>query len=382
MQQKILNTPTSFHGTMINMIHLNDLQHLAADPRIKFKHEIIDNKILTIVSYMIAEPSLWKLPYAKECRGITFNDQGFCIARPFQKFFNINEQEETQMGNLDFTNAELYDKRDGSMLTPVLIKNQVYWKTKKSFFSDVAILASKCVPDNIVIYAKKMLMMGYTPIFEFTHPDCRIVIDYGSEPTFTLLAVRHMVSGKYLPYELLQIHSSTYHVPLIHRYDLEPIKAIHDVVSMKGIEGYVIHHKNGLMTKIKSSWYQINHRIMTEIRERDIALAVIEESIDDIKSTIVGMNLSIDPILEIENRVFGQLKQMIQDTESLANLIQVEPTRKDAALKYKNNPYFGLAISLVNGSEANYVNHWKKFHLKQDYSLRIVYNQNFGKDDA
>ena len=149
---------------------------------------------------------------------------------------------------------------------------------------------------------------------------------------------------------------------------------------MVDFEGYVIRHPNGLWTKAKSNWYLINHRLMTELRERDIALAVADECVDDIKSAVTAQGLSIDPILEIEQRVIGQLEALIKHSESLLDLIKAEPTQKDAALKYKHHPYFSLAMILYKDKEPNYVDFWKKHYLKVDYSLKVVYNQNFSGD--
>jgi hypothetical protein len=39
---------------------------------------------------------------------------------------------------------------------------------------------------------------GYTPIFEWMHPQKRIVIDYGKEPNLILTAIRHIVTGQYV----------------------------------------------------------------------------------------------------------------------------------------------------------------------------------------
>src|SRR5690242_11836962 len=42
----------------------------------------------------------------RECRGICFDQEtGKVISRPFQKFFNVNEKEETQQDKLDLSQA-------------------------------------------------------------------------------------------------------------------------------------------------------------------------------------------------------------------------------------------------------------------------------------
>lgn len=363
------------------MIKLSDFDHLRNDPRIKFKTELVDDQEFTIISYMIADPKLWQLPLALECRGITFNAAGECVSRPFHKFFNIGEREDTQLNKLHLFNCTVLEKRDGSMLVPVLINDKLFWKSKKSFYSDVAISAQKTAPSAVQELAEGLLRDGLTPIFEFTHPEHQIVINYGDKPKFTLIAIRNIKTGEYLSAETQEILCAAHGVDCIRRFQNSNVShMIKELDRVVDFEGYVIRHPNGLWTKAKSNWYLINHRIMTELRERDIALAVADECVDDIKSAVVAQGLSVEPILDIEQRVIGQLEAIICASESLLRSIKAEPTQKDAALKYKNVNVFPLAMILYKDKEPNYVDFWKKHHLKVDYSLRVVYNQTFNGD--
>lgn len=363
------------------MITLNDLKHLEADPRIKFKTECVDGEYLTIVCYMIADDKLWNLPSAIECRGITFDSSGKCVCMPFHKFFNVNERESTQMSVLSFENAMLLEKRDGSMVTPVLVNGKLHWKTKKSFYSDVAVTAAKFAPQNIQRLSLHLLTRGITPIFEFTHPNFRIVIDYGMYPEFVLLNARSIETGEYIDRAELETLCKAYNVSVIKRFDIDPVKAIDDLQSVKNFEGYVVVHANGLWTKAKSNWYLLNHRIMTDLRERDVAAAFIDEALDDMKSMIVAEGKSLEPILQIENRVVQQLEKIISDTDVLVNLMKQEPSRKDAAIKYKNDEYFSLAIALYSGKEPDFKKFWKNKHLRVDFNLSVIYNPSFSTEE-
>jgi RNA ligase len=364
------------------MITLSDFNDLKSDPRIRFKTEVVDGVTVTIVCYMIADSDLWSQPLALETRGIAFNESGQCISRPLHKFFNVGERPETQPNVLDFEHAVLFEKRDGSMLVPVIINDKVFWKSKKSFFSDVAIKAQSTATQNIIDLSVHLINAGYTPIFEFTHPEHQIVIDYGNLPTFTLLAARSVETGEYLDYATLMDVTSAYGVYLIPIIPGDSLELIADLDTIKNFEGYVVRHPDGTWTKAKSRWYLLNHRIMTELRERDIAIAVLEETIDDIKSSVSAQGLSLDPILEVEHRVVLELEELIIDTKTLVDLIKLEPTQKDAALKYRTHPNFGLAMSAFKGSEPDFKKAWKSRYWKQNYSLRVVYNQNFSGDEA
>ena len=106
---------------------------------IRHSTEYVDGKTMHIFCYMIATPELFINPLERECRGIVFNDLGECVCRPFHKFWNIAEREETLPQNIDWDNiGPITLKYDGSLLTPVVINEKIFWKTKKSFYSSVA----------------------------------------------------------------------------------------------------------------------------------------------------------------------------------------------------------------------------------------------------
>lgn len=137
----------------------------------------------------------------RECRGIIFDSKtGDIIRRPLFKFFNINERDETQLHNLDFSKEHWIDtKLDGSMIAVFMHEGEIVYGTKM-VAPDFHELVKKFVDASDVDYegfCRKVIADGYTPIFEFMHPQKRIVIDYGKEPALTLLAVRHMVTGQF-----------------------------------------------------------------------------------------------------------------------------------------------------------------------------------------
>ena len=91
------------------------LDRLRDEKMIKFKEEFVGGKSVTIVSYMVASPDLWKLPNAIEARGITYDTAtGDCICAPFHKFFNVGENEHVLPGVLPFPSiTSVLEKRDG-----------------------------------------------------------------------------------------------------------------------------------------------------------------------------------------------------------------------------------------------------------------------------
>lgn len=360
-------------------MNISELDHLRQHPMISFKEEIVLDKTFVIVSYMIADSEMWKLPNSLEARGITFlKETGECVCRPFKKFFNYGEREE-MAGNQLFPEF-IFEKRDGSMITPVIIDGQVFLKTKKSFYSDVAQLAQKMMSKEVETFCKYVVSdLGMTPIFEFTHPQNRIVVDYSNESyNFTLIGLRNIKTGQtYADFHKV-VSSFIGNIPLPEMFDKSWNQILDDVESKKGMEGYVLYLSNGEMVKIKTKWYMSLHHCMTDLRERDIAQAVVDETIDDIKDLITNSGESLDKIHQIEERVLSELNtlavEVLEQVNSAKNL-----SFKDAALKFNGSPYFGLIMSSLRGKEPNYKEYWLRNYLKQKYTLSVVYNPNFSK---
>lgn len=149
----------------------------------------------------------WRFdPYAAircECRGIIFDSKtGDIIRRPFHKFFNVNEREETQDHVVDLSRPHvILEKLDGSMIAVFAHEGKLIWGTKM-VAQDFHELVEQFVKESDIDYEGfcwELINSGHTPIFEWMHPQKRIVIDYGKEPTLTLTAIRNIVTGAYVP---------------------------------------------------------------------------------------------------------------------------------------------------------------------------------------
>lgn len=135
----------------------------------------------------------------RECRGLIFYPDGRIMSRPFDKWFNVGEREETLAQNIEFNNvSHILVKLDGSMLRPLDIHGDIKWGTKMGV-TDVAKPVDDFCQRNPQYneFASWAMRNGLTPIFEWCSPNNRIVIKYDQE-SLTLLALRDNVTGKYL----------------------------------------------------------------------------------------------------------------------------------------------------------------------------------------
>lgn len=336
-----------------------------------------------VACYSIATPTTFldpdpiKQAILRECRGITFGPDGKIACRPLHKFFNVGENDQVQLANLDISPSNIsrfMSKLDGSMLTPVLmLDGSVILKSKKSFTSDVAILATNYLRRNKKLYdfCDMCVHLNLTPIFEYTSPQNRIVLNYNKEE-LRLLHVRNNVTGKYVTdvfdAETLQEDG------IMSVDNFENIEEkISEIEKATDIEGYVIQFKSGEMVKWKTPWYVLLHRTVTFVRERDIAEMVINETTDDFKAYLASVNASdsIVKVETIESEIATQLLEMQTRVEELFEGLG-DLSRKDIALKYKGTPYFNLLMSKFSGKEPNYKDYYSRKYLKEDYGLEQI----------
>lgn len=216
----------------------------------------------------------------RECRGLIFDREGKLVSRPYHKFFNMNEREETLENNVDLNEDHIVlEKLDGSMVRPFYVGKDVRWATRMGI-TGVAMEAEMFVAKNPIynVFAKSLLDNGYTPIFEWLSKDNPIVIQH-SKDNLVLTGVRNMLDGNYLDYSTLINLGKNDNIPVINLAKMEDILENRD-----DFEGIVIRFNDGHMIKIKTEWYALRHKSRDLItREKDILKIIFNKELDDIK---------------------------------------------------------------------------------------------------
>jgi RNA ligase len=351
--------------------HIDDLlPYIRNKPEITIKAQPNGT---TTVCYAIAGPSTFDDEYARECRGITFGSDGKIICRPLHKFFNIGERPETQVGSVDWTQVErVMDKRDGSMITSMLLDGHIVCKTKKSFETDQATRANKFINDNANFhqFAMYCASINCTPTFEWTSPNDRIVLKYNHDE-LVLTHIRDNISGEYVLD--VEARASYFKIPVVDdltpfSFDIKWLMNKNKDEELK--EGYVIQFKNGDMVKLKTPWYISLHHSVTFTRERDIAKMVVDETLDDFKSYLSSIGESLDKVHAIENRVLETVNGIRKIVEDFVK-VHHHDDRKTFVETAKTSPLFSLIMKHYMGAEPPYNEHFIKYYLK-DYTLETV----------
>ena len=226
----------------------------------------------------------------RECRGLVFDKNGYLISRPYHKFFNVNQTDETQLHKVDFTKPhKILEKLDGSMIRPIPTDdNRSYRVATKMGFTDVSKQAEDWLGgrDNYEDFIQLHLERGQTPIFEWCSRQQRIVIDYPID-RLVLTGIRNTNSGEYKSYEQMCTYASAYEIEVVRQYEgtasnMEALLAeTHDLL---GQEGWIIRFDDGHMLKIKGMEYILNHKAKDEIvRENNVITLILDEKLDDFK---------------------------------------------------------------------------------------------------
>jgi T4 RnlA family RNA ligase len=327
---------------------------------IRERVETVDGEEFSIFCYMVASPDLWNVPNAIEARGITFDSDGNIASRTMKKFFNLNENAETQLSQLDFRGALVYDKLDGSMITPVLLSDDtIRVKTKKSFHSDVAIAAQAFLdrPDNtyLVEYIRHWLALGFTPSFEYISPANRIVVDYNGDEQLTLLMMRNNATGQEVDYFDLMSVTNVFGVSLVDATFINSIEAyIEKAKTVEGIEGWVFLLENGQRVKLKTQWYINRHRA-TSYHARNIFDLVLDEQIDDLMPLFDNNPTALAKVNEVAHTIAHLMKSCEEQTVELVNKwTQQQLTLAEIGQQYNRHPFFSLAIRVFKNQEPDY----------------------------
>jgi RNA ligase len=228
----------------------------------------------------------------RECRGIIFDSNtGEIVRRPFHKFFNVNEREETQdhVVNMGRSHAIL-EKLDGSMIAPFYANGELVWGTKMGA-TDVAKPVQDFVEANPYYrqFATFTISRGYTPIFEWCSRKQRIVLDY-KEDQLILTAIRDITTGRYMSHELMEAHAESYRIPVVRTFEpqADMREFLNYVAGLEDVEGFVVRFDDGHMLKLKCHWYLQIHKAKEAIlQDRNIVELILEEHLDDIKAHLL-----------------------------------------------------------------------------------------------
>lgn len=290
-------------------------------------------------------------PVTRTCRGlIARTTDGEVIARGFDKFWNHNEPESegiiTAGGPVTVTSKE-----DGSLGVLYPVGGGKYAvATRGSFSSEQALHATQLWRDR---YAGRWTPpVGMTALFEIVYPANRIVLDYGSLDDLILLGFVDTADGFTFGPDAL-VHDWPGRVVRTLPYG-SFAEALADEPG-EGVEGYVVHFLDSdRRVKIKGSWYQTLHKIVTGLNAR----AVWEHLCDG--APLADLLTSIPDEFRqwaqeigegLEAQVEGMAAEVEHEYEAIRSQLPADHTRKDFALLAKSSGQSGALFRRLDGRD-------------------------------
>lgn len=322
-------------------------------PHIEGRSEFIvaEREFGTVINYVVSMANTFDMTgpddlggaIRREARGIIFDTEGRIMSRPFHKFFNVNEREETQTHSIDLSQPHvIMEKMDGSMVRAIRVNGLLRLATKMGV-TDIAIEAEKLLTPEQYEWLDGVMQKNVTAIFEYIAPTNKIVIEYG-EPKLVLLAMRNNFTGNYYmphysPFEVVPQYGSI-------------TGGLSDYIDrarqMQGREGDIIRFASGHMAKIKNDWYVRIHKTKDLIRsERNIADIIVNEQLDDVLPLLDAADLEV--VRAYEKRFDAALENALGRLEGLVTLARVlhGGNKKEVAINFVPN--------LLNKEDASFI---------------------------
>lgn len=223
---------------------------------------------LTIWNYSpkVQYENLWD-DVTEQCRGLVTDNKGNIVARPFRKFWNLEEHD---INELPIESFEVTEKMDGSFIIGFFYNDEFIVASRGSFTSSQAVDACKILFDEMKIIPEDTFLNGYTYLFEYIAPHNRIVVNYGDVRKLVPLGIIHTESGKEYPYFKMKAFYCVTNFDVVKIYDgVDDFKILKSQID-DNAEGFVIKFKSGLRVKIKGEEYIRLHRIVTNVSNRTI----------------------------------------------------------------------------------------------------------------
>jgi len=329
--------------------------------------EMIEKKYVNVQKLDTGDPTtdLYLLNYSKscqiehmwnevttQCRGLIINMFSTIKARPFVKFYNMEELVEMgiEIPNLPF---DAYEKMDGSLGIMYWVNDVPYLATRGSFNSEQAKHGTELLHTKYKdIWSR--FDKNKTYLFEIIYPEDKHCIVYGPDvDDIFLLAVIDTDTGL----ETDSIDNYRDVLSVTKHYDgIKDWKNIREEFDGENREGFVIRFSNGFRMKLKYEQYFKIHFLRSMLSKKLILEHIMAGTISEIEE-MIGQ-------LDEENQIYYH--KMCEDIQNRYKEIEqkmldmyISPecfkTQKEYADWVFSNPshkgYTGMMFAKAKGAD-------------------------------
>lgn len=332
--------------TFPDINHIDDvIPHIEDRPEFK----VMDKGWYTVINYMVAFEDTFSLIrhrthynmwMRRECRGLIFDTAtGALISRPYHKFFNAGERDETQVNKINLYEPHVVlEKLDGSMIRPIPTKEGFRLATKAGI-TDVAMNAEVFIADkpHYSTFINLCISQETTPIFEWVSRKNRIVVDY-PEDNLILTGIRDNLNGSYVEYESMKRSASHLNIPVVKAVDGLAVQNIELFVKQirewDDGEGVVLRFDTGHMVKVKADEYVLRHKSKEQInQEKNVLQVILDDSVDDVVPLLTPDDAQ--RLKEFQGVFWASVVDLCIDMDHLFQIgVEKYPDKKDFAVEY------------------------------------------------
>lgn len=294
-----------------------------------------DSGDLTILNYTdkCTYSKTWDR-YTKAARGLILNRvTGECVAKPFPKFFNVNETPETQFDKLPNMEHRIFTKLDGSL--GILYRQDGTYKvaSRGAFESPQAVWATQFLQSR---FRRLHIPDEVTFLFEIIYPDNKIVVDYNYEDLVVIGAYNRFTGEEYEWAETMGMAYATGFTVV----DTLDHMTILDCIARKAElppnqEGWVIRFANGLRVKVKGDEYLRYARILMGLTPKRVwesmkngKVTLGEEIPEEFQESLKSMTA------DLEAKYWNEYDSLLHGYEQVCGIEE----QKDFAIAIQHNP--------------------------------------------
>ena len=275
--------------------------------------------------------------YLLSCRGLILDENYNVVSRPFNKFFNYEELDASQIPNEPYT---IHEKVDGSLGILYFWNDKPYIATRGSFHSEQAIKANQMLNTKYETLIPN-LDPRYTYLFEIVYPENRIVVNYGEVEALILLAVIETSTGIEIP---------TPDIGFLTPYSLTN-KSISELISLDipNEEGFVLRFESGFRVKIKFAEYKRLHKLITNVNDKDIwEMLKNNENMEHLLTKVPDEFYNW--VTDTKDNLTYQYKALEKECNDL-HRSNVFETKKEAAMWINTQKHKSILFNMLNDKD-------------------------------
>ncbi len=339
------------------ILDISELKRLVAEKMIDRK-ESDDGRILYNYTNLCQISRNWNLE-TRLCRGLVTDDKDNLLARPFPKFWNLEEHANPELPRIPNEPFQATDKLDGSLIIAYRDGfGDIQMNTRGSFVSDQTVAAKEWLKGKGLTLP---IVPGTTWLMEWIAPDNKIVVNYGDREELVFLAVIDNRTGKDVYTSVPKFLS----FPQLFLDGTSDQSEIDQLPDRDDAEGYVIRFDSGFRVKVKHPRYVQLHKILSGLTEHRIwEILSNGGSLDEILAIVPDETYEwiTDVNADLIQRVFLIGIDSHYEFEQLKLRVGTED-RKAFALEAMKSPRRSILFSMLDGKD--YSKHiWKMIEPK------------------